>query len=152
MITEKTLSSIKKMLSVLGHNDVEVSTSHLDILNTPVVSFTLKGIPKSFEDSFNQSLHHLLREVIAKEINTPVHEVNIIIDINNKLHTRVKEIQTMAAVLASRAAAFNAPIHCDPMPPLERKILHTILQNNQNLVTESFGIGDDRHIVITVKQ
>ena len=38
------------------------------------------------------------------------------------------------------------------MTPYERRIVHTALQEIDDIETESFGEGDRRHIVIKVKE
>ena len=39
----------------------------------------------------------------------------------------------------------------EPMTAYERKIIHTILQTNEKVTTESIGEGEHRRIVISLK-
>ncbi len=61
---------------------------------------------------------------------------------------RRRELEQMVLRLADRVAKTRRPFHLDPMPPHERKIVHTVLQTDDRVRTESEGMDPKRHIII----
>ena len=51
-------------------------------------------------------------------------------------------------MMAERAKFFKSSVPLDPMNGYERRIIHTFLEKDKNIITDSEGVGKDRHIVI----
>lgn len=151
MITETALKITHLVLEKAGISHT-ATTLKVPVLDSDIISLTLtETIPQHIESEFFFSLQTLVRELVAKELGLPIHETPFHIDYRNTLITRIRELETLSKVLASRATAFGTDIHVDPMSALDRKILHTLLQEFPEIHTESEGEGRDRHIVIRSK-
>ena len=54
----------------------------------------------------------------------------------------------MAAKVASRVAQTNRSITLEPMPPADRRVIHTSLAQHPEVRTESAGEGENRKVTI----
>lgn len=75
----------------------------------------------------------------------------VYIDVENYRQHREENLISMANRAASRVAKYKRPVSLDPMPAYERRIIHSALQSNRNVVTESQGIEPNRCVVVKVK-
>jgi spoIIIJ-associated protein len=93
-----------------------------------------------------QALNHIARRML--ETTETAEDKTILIDVNNYQKTRVDNLKTIAHMMAERARFFKSSVEIDPMTAFERKIIHTFLENKNDIKTESTGIGRDRRVVI----
>ncbi len=75
----------------------------------------------------------------------------IIIDCENYRTKREETLTSLAGKLAEKAVFKGRKVALEPMNPFERRIIHSALQNNENVTTESEGIEPNRHVVIVPK-
>lgn len=61
---------------------------------------------------------------------------------------REKFLITTAKNMAKKAIESESSVKLNPMNSFERRIIHTELQDMENIVTKSEGDGDKRHVVI----
>ncbi len=95
------------------------------------------------------ALNAVLRRII--EGKTPEGQTNptsFILDINDVQKKRIDSLKTIAHMMSERAKFFKASVNLDPMPAHDRRIVHEFLSKKSDLMTESAGVGHDRHIVI----
>lgn len=71
-----------------------------------------------------------------------------LIDVNGYRGKQIKDLQTKALMMAERARSFQYDVELSPMSSYERLIIHTTLQNEPNVKTESQGEGRNRRVVI----
>ncbi|MDK6862839.1 RNA-binding cell elongation regulator Jag/EloR [Nosocomiicoccus ampullae] len=72
----------------------------------------------------------------------------IIIDTENYREKREEILENLAINMSKKAVRTNLPVHLEPMPAYERKIIHNALYNVTNIKTYSAGKEPNRHIVI----
>ena len=72
----------------------------------------------------------------------------IFVDINGYQKKQFDALRATAHMMAERARYFKSSISIDPMSAFERRIVHMFLQDQNDLQTESEGVGSDRHVVI----
>lgn len=77
--------------------------------------------------------------------------LKILVDIEDFRIQREKTLTNLANKLARQVKEEGKPISLEPMNPLERKIIHMALQNDDNILTTSEGEENYRHIVISLK-
>jgi spoIIIJ-associated protein len=65
---------------------------------------------------------------------------------------RKEHLEMIADKTARRAAKSGRAIELEPMNPADRRIIHSALQNDRFVTTESRGEGRDRRVVIIPKQ
>ena len=74
--------------------------------------------------------------------------IRLYIDINGYKQIRNQTISELALKTAEQAVKIERNIHLDPMNAYERRIVHTTLQNRDDVTTESTGEGEKRHVVV----
>ena len=97
-----------------------------------------------------RSLNHLVRKMLEKNLSEQESQ-NLMIDINGYQKQRLDTLKATAHMLAERAKYFKSNIEVDPMPAYERRVIHTFLENVEDIITESTGVGPNRRIIIKYK-
>lgn len=78
--------------------------------------------------------------------------LKFIVDIENFREKREKTLLNLAKRLAEKVKETGKPASLEPMNPLERKIIHMALQDDDLVKTISVGSERDRHITIILKE
>lgn len=93
-------------------------------------------------------LHRFLESDLAEgEVPPP-----ITLDINDFEKKHIEGLKTKAHMMAERAKFFKSSIELEPMNGYERRIIHTYLEKDKNVTTESIGEGKERRIVVKYKE
>lgn len=74
--------------------------------------------------------------------------VRLYLDIDGYKANRNQSIVDLANKVAEQAIKIERNIHLDPMSAYDRRIVHTTLQDRDDVTTESTGEGEKRHVVI----
>lgn len=75
----------------------------------------------------------------------------IVLDTENYREKRVEKLQTLAKNLESKAMRIRKPVKLEAMNSFERRIIHSALQNSENVKTVSEGTSPNRYVVIVPK-
>ncbi|EAE4193042.1 RNA-binding cell elongation regulator Jag/EloR [Listeria monocytogenes] len=73
---------------------------------------------------------------------------NIIVNVGDYRERRHETLVILANKMADKALKTKRAIHLEPMPSFERKIIHAILSENEQIETHSEGRDPYRYIVI----
>ena len=74
--------------------------------------------------------------------------VRMYLDVNGYKANKNQSIIDLANKVAEQAIKIERNIHLDPMSAYDRRIVHTTLQDRDDVTTESTGEGEKRHVVI----
>ena len=77
--------------------------------------------------------------------------IRVQIDVADYRKHREQTLISMANRAASKVAKFKKPVSMAPMPASERRIIHTALQSNSRVITESEGEEPNRYVVVKPK-
>ncbi|WP_151733340.1 RNA-binding cell elongation regulator Jag/EloR ['Paenibacillus yunnanensis' Narsing Rao et al. 2020] len=77
--------------------------------------------------------------------------VRLVLDAENFRERRKKTLEELADRLAGRVVRTRKEVVLEPMSPQERKIIHSRLQDHQQVSTSSKGEEPNRRVVITLK-
>lgn len=93
-----------------------------------------------------------LQTITSQMINTELGTYyRFVLDVNDyKLH-RKSRIEKNAKYTAKEVAKTKVEAHLEPMNSYERRIVHNILTNSKDVITESEGEEPNRHVVIKPK-
>lgn len=94
------------------------------------------------------ALQTILIAIAGKNITEKIH-VNV--DILGYREKRKKVLEDLAQRVASGVIKNRKSVTLEPMTAYERKIIHTKLQDNEKVKTESIGEGEHRRIVVSLK-
>ena len=95
------------------------------------------------------ALQTLLASIANKEIEE---KVRVILDISGYKEKRKKVLEELADKVSRTVIKTGKKVTLEPMPAYERKIIHSRLQGNKKVVTESVGEEPHRKIIIELKR
>ena len=91
----------------------------------------------------------ILSAIAGKEIDK---KVRVILDIEGYKAKREKTLEELAEKVAKTVIKTRKPVKLEPMQAYERKIIHSKLQQNDKVQTESIGEEPNRRIEISLKK
>ena len=94
------------------------------------------------------SIENILKAIANKKSEN---RVVVRLDIEDYKQKRVETLEEVAKKKASIVERTGKMITLEPMKAYERKIIHSVLQDNPNVETRSIGQEPKRRIVITKK-
>ena len=95
------------------------------------------------------SLQNIMSAVASKGIDK---RVRLILDIEGYKEKREKTLEDLAEKVAKTVIKTTKPVKLEPMQAYERKIIHSKLQENSKVKTESIGEEPYRRIVVSLKK
>ncbi|HEY8178291.1 MAG TPA: RNA-binding cell elongation regulator Jag/EloR [Candidatus Limnocylindria bacterium] len=91
------------------------------------------------------SLQHLVNLIVAKR-EGQWHRITV--DVENYRGRREEQLRDVAERAAKRVAQSGKIIQLEPMPAVERRIVHMALVENSQVRTQSVGVEPNRRIVV----
>ena len=95
------------------------------------------------------AIQYLTNLVANKEVAGHCH---VVVDVENYRSRREETLVNLAKRLASKVKRNRQKVSLEPMNAFERKIIHTALQGDKHIVTNSEGDEPFRHVVISYKK
>ena len=95
------------------------------------------------------AFQNILLAIAGKDIDK---KVRVILDIEGYKAKREKTLEELAEKVAKTVIKTRKPVKLEPMQAYERKIIHSKLQQNDKVQTESIGEEPNRRIVISLKK
>ena len=95
------------------------------------------------------ALQTLLSSVANKDIEE---KTRIILDISGYKNKRKKVLEELADKISKTVIRTGKRVTLEPMPAYERKIIHSRLQENKKVTTESVGEEPHRKIIVELKR
>lgn len=95
------------------------------------------------------ALQTLLSSIANKDIEE---KVRVVLDISGYKEKRRKVLEELADKISKTVIRTGKKVTLEPMPAYERKIIHSRLQNNKKITTESVGEEPHRKIVVELKR
>jgi spoIIIJ-associated protein len=77
--------------------------------------------------------------------------IKVVVDAENYRSKREKTLEQLANRLALKVKKSRKSVRLEPMNPYERKVIHSTLQNNPDVVTRSEGEEPYRRVIIDIK-
>lgn len=94
------------------------------------------------------ALQTILTSIVAKDKSE---KIKVELDVLGYREKRKKALEELAERISKSVIKTRKSITLEPMPPYERKIIHSKLQNNNKVKTTSIGEGSHRKVVISLK-
>ena len=95
------------------------------------------------------AMQTLLSSVANKDIEE---KVRVILDVSGYKEKRKKVLEELADKISKTVIKTGKRVTLEPMPAYERKIIHSRLQNNNKITTDSVGVEPHRKVVIELKK
>lgn len=94
------------------------------------------------------NLQTILSSIASRDLE---YKVKVVLNICGYKEKREKSLEELAEKLAKTVIRTRRPITLEPMTAYERKIIHSKLQNNDKVKTDSIGEEPYRKVVISLK-
>ncbi len=96
-----------------------------------------------------QALQFLVNLIVRKEYGE---EVRVVLDVEGYRARRESSLRDLAVKVATRVVQSGRSITLEPMPPADRRIVHTSLSEHPGVSTASTGEGENRKVTIMPKR
>jgi len=94
-------------------------------------------------------LQYLVRLIVAYQVKT---WVPIIIDVEGYKQRRYETLQALAWRMAEQVKAKGVSFTLEPMPAYERRIIHMVLADHPDVITQSTGVDEARRVIILLRE
>lgn len=79
-------------------------------------------------------------------------KIYFVLDVENYRERRAEALKKLAKSVAERAIRTRQDVRLEPMSRSERRIIHTVLQDNEKVETHSAGEDPYRYIIVSPKR
>jgi spoIIIJ-associated protein len=93
-----------------------------------------------------EAVQHLAQRIIFPDGPSPV---RVVIDANGYRERRAAALRAEADEAADEVLRSGEPVELDPLPPLERRVIHEYLRERGDVETHSEGNEPERYLVIS---
>lgn len=150
-LQEKILGTVEALIAKMGVSASYDAVDYLDGMKFNVKSSDA-GILIGENGAHLKAINHIVKRIIDKEMGIgeggEKTKIQFVIDVNDYHKQKADQLYELARMSAQRVRYFKKEVEMDPMPPFERRIIHTALMEYPDIATESRGEGDDRRVVI----
>jgi spoIIIJ-associated protein len=91
------------------------------------------------------SVQNIVSIMLSKEFNQ---DLRILLEVNDYREKREKYLQSIAQRAALEVQSSGQEVELPPMKPSERRVVHMFLKEENGIISDSIGEGEDRRIVI----
>ena len=92
------------------------------------------------------ALNHLIKRIVESKVGRLATPFSV--DVNDYQKQKAEEIKDLARLSAQRVRYFKKEIQLKPMSSYERRIVHAILTEYPDIMTQSIGEEPNRKVVI----
>lgn len=118
-----------------------------DVVNVNVVT-TDQGSVIGYRGEVLDAIQYLTTLVMGTEDKS---FKRVVVDCEGYRAKREKTLVQLAKNLEQKVKRTGRPAKLEPMNPYERRIIHTALQDSKYVSTESEGVMNNRHVVVSPK-
>ncbi len=147
---EKALNNTNNFLNDLMKNleGIEYSTE----IKEDTIYIKLNGEKASELIGYRGETLEALQNIISATANKETNErVRVILDILDYKEKRKNSLEILAKKVEKTVIRNGKPFKLEPMNAYERKIIHTALQNSEEVTTNSVGEEPYRRVIIRKK-
>ena len=148
-------TTIVELLRGMGYADAKVE--RIELSGQTVFSITNVADPRELIGQHGDTIHSidtLVKKIVEKRMPPPEGGGSVergpmfLVDVDEYRIRHIKDLQNKAKMMAERARSFQYDVELSPMTAYERLIVHTALQEEPHVKTESQGEGRNRRVVI----
>ena len=142
---EEFLNELKKELPEDTKYSIKKDKSAIYVeINSPNLGFLI-----GYRGETLYAFQNILAAIAGKELEN---RVRVILDVEGYKSKREKTLEDLAEKVAKTVIRTRKPIKLEPMQAYERKIIHSKLQKNDKVETNSIGEEPYRRIVVSLKK
>lgn len=146
---ENAQAVIEKILGLMGVDaDIKASVKS-DDTEKKYLEIIIEGEELGYLIGFRGKTLNALQTIVSQILfKGDAEMMPTVVDVNNYRQRRNEYLLSLAARAAAEARETKQNIELPPLSSFERRVVHLALKDEQDIVTESTGIGQDRHIVV----
>ncbi len=149
MATNNIQKFLDKFLKQVSSEELNYSISD----DKYYINVTIEGNNTNFLIGYRGENLNALQTLLSSIANKEIEEkVRVILNISGYREKRKKILEELAEKVAKTVVKTKKKIVLEPMSAYERKIIHSKLQNNSKVITESIGEEPNRKVVISLKK
>jgi len=141
------LDLLLKKMNITCDYEIDFDNDTLDIVVNNIEGKD-KGILIGKRGNNLDSLQYIVSLIVNKGRNN---YVRTIVDIDGYRDKREKTLERLAFKKADKCRYYKKKIKLEPMNPYERRIIHSALQSEKDIITYSEGEDPYRRVVIDLK-
>ena len=151
VIEEKAAAFLKEIFDSIDLGEVEIKSVYNREEGSLEVDFEGEdmGILIGKRGQTLDSLQYLTSLVVNKDRDK---YVRVKLDTEDYRRRRKETLENLARGIANNVRKSRKSVVLEPMNPYERRIIHSVLQNNRFVETVSEGEEPYRHIVVKYKR
>ena len=89
---------------------------------------------------------------LAANFHDSEEKIYFVLDVENYRNRRATSLKKLAKSVAERAVRTRQDVKLEPMSRSDRKVIHTVLQENSKVETHSAGEDPYRYIIVSPKK
>lgn len=148
----EVIEYIKEIVQNIGNALVSKITTKVsdtyDVLNVSIYS-DVNPILIGKDGKNLSAIQTIIKQSIFKRFN---HNVKVTVDIANYKNKKIRNLKYEVSKIAKEVLNSKVEAHLDPMNSYERRIVHTLVSEFNNLETISEGEEPNRYVVIKYKE
>lgn len=148
---EDVINFIKEYIKELSNNfgmDIKNEVRfNGDVLTLVLVSDN-NSILIGKEGRTLSALQTLIKNTLSNKIGF---NIKVSVDVSNYKAKKQKNLEYEIKKIAKEVLRTHIEVKLDPMNSYDRRCVHTVVSNFENLKTESFGENPNRYVVISYK-
>ncbi len=95
------------------------------------------------------ALGHLMKKLAESEFKkNNLESIVFLLDVNDYQAKKIENLKNLAKMSAQRVRYFKKEVTMEPMSSYERRIIHSVLTEDPDIITESIGQEPYRKVVI----
>jgi spoIIIJ-associated protein len=95
------------------------------------------------------AFNHIVKKIADKSLDEPDKEKTVFsLDVNDYQAKKIEDLKNLARLNAQRVRYFKKEIAMKPMTSFERRVIHAVLTECPDIITESTGQEPNRRVVI----
>jgi len=145
--------AVKFLEDVFSAMKMEASVTTSFDLSENALNIELKGADMGVligkRGATLDSLQYLVSLVVNKESEQ---YIRVKVDTEDYRERRRATLENLAKNVSAKVKRTGRPYELESMNPYERRIIHSALQDNEYVFTYSEGEGNNRHIVVALKE
>lgn len=141
---ETTQQHLERILSLLGISAQVSATEHAGQHMIEITTETDASMLVGRGGETIQAINYLLKKMAEQQGVSTAFSV----DVNGFRLKKITELENHAKLLAERARSLKYDVEMPPMSAYDRLVVHTALQGEPDVKTESQGEGSNRRLII----
>ena len=144
-IIDNTVSELLELLGIEGTFEIKDNEEGIDI----VLDTKDSGLVIGYHGDTLESLQLVISLCIAKRLDK---FVRVSIEVGDYKKNRTEWLRNLALTTKERVIGENKEIALPQLKSWERRIVHLLLKDDRDVVSQSQGEGRDRTLVVSPKQ